>query len=273
MQEAKAFNQENYSVRWCIALKKLLQEYKKSLKEVNRELNGGWKERNLTDVEGYCRTFRAMKSDLEFVIKWLEKGYQPDAHYRGIERNDAYYVMRPHDPAILERYMENKQANAPFEFVEESYGSVEEMQERKRVEFEDSLSPEKMAAIRKAKKELDDFEMQVVLLSEQGRTVREIGAMLGVNHMKVQRTKNKCRAKFEAILTSIEQKQNKLLFICHCTVRAHDGHSHISAKPTVSVEAIDMANARIEAKLQLEARYIKLGCSWVDVEIPLIKQV
>jgi len=249
-----------------------LQEYKKTLKATNRELNGGWKNRDLTDCEAYLNTLKAAKSDLEFVIKWLEKGYQPDAHFRGIQRNDAYYVMRPHDPSIIERYMENKQANEPFDYVEESYSSIEEMQEKKRIEFEDNLPPEKMAAIRKAKKELDDFELQVVLLSEQGRSVREIADILEVCHMRVQRTKTKCRAKFEAILTAVEKKQKKQLFICHCTVRANDGHSHISAKPTISVEAVDTKEAIVEAKIQIEKQYRQLGCSWVDVEIPLIKK-
>lgn len=187
-------------------MKDLLQEYKKTLKETNRELNGGWENRDLTDCEAYLNTLKSAKGDLEFVIKWLEKGYQPDAHFRGIQRNDAYYVMRSYDPSVIERYMENKQANEPFDYVEESYSSIEEMQEKKRVEFEDNLPPEKMTAIRKAKKELDDFEMQVVLLSEQGRTVREIADMLEVGHMKVQRTKTKCRAKFESILTALEKK-------------------------------------------------------------------
>ena len=127
-----------------------------------------------------------------------------------------------------------------------------------------------MAAIRKVKKELDDFELQVVLLSEQGRSVREIANMLDVSHMKVQRTKNRCRDKFETIVTATEQRPKKQLFICHCTIRAHDGHSHISAKPTISVEAVDTKEAIVEAKIQLEKQYLQLGCSWVDVEIPLI---
>ena len=252
-----------------------MQEYKKTLKATNRELNGGWKERNLTDYDAYLNTLKAAKSDLEFVIKWLEKGYQPNAHFRGIERNDAYYVMRPHDPSIIERYIENKQANKAFEYVEESYASVEEMQEQKRIAFEDALSSEKMAAIRKAKKELDEFEMQVVLLSEQGRSVREIGEMLDVNHMKVQRTKNKCRRKFEDIMQVVEQQPNtnkNLLFICHCTISANDGHSHITANPTISIEAPDIKSARIEATNQLKERYENLGCTYVCVDIPLINK-
>ncbi len=91
-----------------------MQEYRKTLKATNRELNGEWKKRDLKDCEEYLNTLKAAKRDLEFVVKWLEKGYQPDAHFRGIHRNDAYYLMRPYDPSIIERYIENKQINKAF---------------------------------------------------------------------------------------------------------------------------------------------------------------
>lgn len=230
---------------------------------------------NYSDPQSYYALLKTAETDLRYVITWLKKGFQPDGHFRGVQRNDAYYVTRPYDPTIIERFMENKQANEAFEFVEKSYTSVEEMQESQRIEFEDSLAPEKMAAIRKAKKELDEFEMQIVLLSEQGRSSREIGEMLGINYKKVQRTKNKCRQKFEEIMQAVEKKSNvikKKLFICHCNIRANDGQSHITARPTISVDAIDAENARIQAVTQLESQYRKQGCSWVDVDVPLIKE-
>ena len=148
------------------------------------------------------------------------------------------------------------------------------MQEQKRIEFEDSLSKEKLYAIRQAKKVLDEFEMQVVLLSEQGRSVREIGEMLGVSHMKIQRTKNKCREKFkEILLSSKENKGNeKKTFICHCDVSANDGVGHITAKPTVDVKAFDKNEAMTEAIKELEEKYSLLGCNYVDVSVVLINE-
>lgn len=185
-------------------MKELLKEYKKTLKQTRIELNRLEKGEafNYAAPEEKYEFLKTVETDLRFVISWLEKGYQVDAHFRGIQRNDAYYVMRPYDPSIIERYVENRQAHHSFEYVEESYSSIEEMQEQKRIEFEDSLSKEKMVAIRKAKQVLSDFEMQVVLLSEQGRSVREIADMLSVNRMKVQRTKQKCKCVFEDILNS-----------------------------------------------------------------------
>lgn len=258
-------------------MKELLKEYKKTLKQTRNQIRDLENDAafKYADPQALYEFLKAAQTDLQFAIAWIEKGYQPDAHYRGVQRNDAYYVMRPYDPSIIERYIENDQARGAYEFIEESYENVEEMQEQKRIEFEESLSKEKLCAIHKAKRILDDFEMQVVLLSEQGRSVREIAEMLGVSHMKIQRTKKTCRKKFEGILKETEFKSvtnKKHTFICHCELRANDGKAHITAKPTISVEALDKQEAGLCAVIQLEQQYRALGCKWVDVSVVLINE-
>lgn len=162
-------------------LKDLLQEYKKTLKATNRELNGGWKNRDLTDCEAYLNTLKAAKSDLEFVVKWLEKGYQPDAHFRGIQRNDAYYVMRSYDPSIIERYIENKQANEPYEDFEKVFECLEDKEEYERICFEDALTWEEAKLFEQAKSVLRNDEKELLILLIQGESQEQIAKYMGVS--------------------------------------------------------------------------------------------
>ncbi|EIJ79142.1 hypothetical protein PB1_16334 [Bacillus methanolicus PB1] len=62
-------------------------------------------------------------------------------------------------------------------------------------------------------------------------------------------------------------------FICHCNVRANDGVGHISAKPTVYVEAGDSFSAVREAITQLEEKYKRLGCNYVSASVALVKEI
>lgn len=62
-------------------------------------------------------------------------------------------------------------------------------------------------------------------------------------------------------------------YICHCNVSANDGVSHLSAKPTIYVEANDSSGAYTEAEKQLKSKYERLGCKYVSVQVALLKEI
>lgn len=62
-------------------------------------------------------------------------------------------------------------------------------------------------------------------------------------------------------------------YICHCDLRANDGVSHITAKPTVYSEGVDRKEAYNNAVEELKDKYRKLGCVWVDVNIALMREI
>lgn len=140
---------------------------------------------DIREIDGLQRDYEILKdvaSDLRFAISWMKKGFQPNAHYRGIERNDAYYVMRPYDPSILERYIENKQAGEPYEDVEEGvYGSQEEKEEMQRIAFEESMTRETAELLERVKVTLTRDEREVLLQLHKKTPQREIAEMVGIS--------------------------------------------------------------------------------------------
>jgi len=158
--------------------------------ELNKELKS--KEQDLV-------IFKAAKSDLQFTTKWIKTGVQPDAHWRGIERNDAYYINRPYDPLMMGILIENKQANEPFEMVEESFSSVEEKEEQERIKFDDSLTRERAQLFYQAKEVLTRNEIEILLFIQEGRSQSEMAKFLGVSQQAISKR-----------IKSIKKKLSKL---------------------------------------------------------------
>lgn len=194
-----------------------MQEYTKSLHETKRKMcdietlinkrgaifKNALNENDVRTIDGLQRDYEILKdvvSDLRFVISWIKKGFQPNAHYRGIERNDAYYIMRPYDPSILERYIENKQAGEPYEDVEEEvYGNQKEKEEKQRIAFEEKLTREMAELLEKAKDKLTRNEKDILLLLEQKKPQSEIAQMVGVSQQAVSKTIKRIKKKLQEL--------------------------------------------------------------------------
>lgn len=173
-------------------MKELLQEYKKTLKLTRAELrsieNDSFK---YNDADAYYEVLKASEKDLQFAIAWIEKGFQPDAHYRGVQRNDAYYVMRPYDPSIIERYIENLQANESYELIDKDFANHYEKREHERIMFEENTPNETLELLERAKSTLRSSELDLLKLLQQGKSQSEIAGLIGVSQQAVSK---RCKA-------------------------------------------------------------------------------
>lgn len=131
--------------------------------------------------------FKAAKSDLQFITAWIETGIQPNGHWRGIEKNDAYYINRPYDPQMMGVLIENKQANEPFEMIEECFSSVEEKEEQERIRFEDSLTRNTAELFEKAKGMLTRNEIKILLFIQEDRSQSEMAELIGVSQQAISK--------------------------------------------------------------------------------------
>lgn len=205
-------------------MKELLEEYNKTLSENNRNIQFNEKRikeikymfqnaralkvslRKAIDLNKELKTleqdlviFKAARSDLQFITMWIQTGIQPDGHWRGIEKNDAYYINRLYDPYMMGVLIENKQANEPFEMVEESFSSVEEKEEQERIKFDDSLTRERAQLFYRAKEVLTRNEVEILLFIQEGRSQSEMAKFIGVSQQAISKR-----------IKSIKKKLSKL---------------------------------------------------------------
>lgn len=205
-------------------MKELLEEYNKTLSENN--LNIQFNEKRIKEIQYTFQNahalkislrkaidlnkefknleqdlviFKAARSDLQFITTWIKTGIQPDGHWRGIEKNDAYYINRPYDPQMMGILIENKQANEPFEMVEESFSNVEEKEEQERIRFDDSLTRDTAELFEQAKEALTRNEIKILLFIQENRSQSEMAKLIGVSQQAISKR-----------IKSIKKKLSKL---------------------------------------------------------------
>lgn len=205
-------------------MKELLEEYNKTLSETN--INVQSKEKRIKEIKYMLQNahalkvslrqaidlnkelkildpdlviFKAAKSDLQFITTWIETGIQPNGHWRGIEKNDAYYINRLYDPQMMGVLIENKQANEPFEMIEDSFSSVEEKEEHERIRFDDSLTRDRAKLFYQAKEALTRNEIKILLFIQEGRSQSEMAKFIGVSQQAISKR-----------IKSIKKKLSKL---------------------------------------------------------------
>ncbi|MEK4570564.1 sigma factor-like helix-turn-helix DNA-binding protein [Bacillus sp. FSL K6-3458] len=76
-------------------MNELILEYKRALKDTKRRYE------QLDETDPSRKIFSAMISDLEYVVKWLSTGRQPEAK-RAIERRSVYQRTVFASPEVLE---------------------------------------------------------------------------------------------------------------------------------------------------------------------------
>lgn len=143
--------------------------------------------------------FKAAKNDLQFTTKWIKTGIQPDAHWRGIEKNDAYYISRSYDPYMMGVLIENRQANEPFEMIEENFLSVEEKEEQERIRFDDSLNRDTAELFEQAKEALTRNEIRILLFLQEERSQSEIAELIGVSQQAISKRIKSIKKKLSKI--------------------------------------------------------------------------
>lgn len=127
--------------------------------------------------------YSQMESSLKYIVEWLETGRRP-GQYRGIEKKDAYYNMRPFDPSVMERYMENKQATLPWDME---------------VEEERTLSKEDGEIVQAVLEKLSEREREALLMNLNGKSIREIACMLEMPRQTVHNTIQRAKRKIAEI--------------------------------------------------------------------------
>lgn len=205
-------------------MKELLKEYNKTLSETNLNIQFNEKRvkeikymlqnahalkvslrkaidlnKELKSLDSDLMIFKAARSDLQFITTWIETGIQPNGHWRGIEKNDAYYIKRLYDPQMMGVLIENKQANEPFEMIEESFSSVEEKEEHECIRFDDSLTRDRAKLFYQAKEALTRNEIKILLFIQEGRSQSEMAKFIGVSQQAISKR-----------IKSIKKKLSKL---------------------------------------------------------------
>gem|GEM_PF-3230151 len=155
--------------------------------------------KELKNIEQDLVIFKSAKSDLQFITAWIETGIQPDAHWRGIERNDAYYINRLYDPNMMGILIENKQANEPFEMIEESFSSIEEKEEHERIKFDDSLTRDRAELFEQAKEALTRNEIRILLFIQEGRSQSEMAKFIGVSQQAISKRSKSIKKKLSKL--------------------------------------------------------------------------
>ncbi|MEK3976072.1 sigma factor-like helix-turn-helix DNA-binding protein [Psychrobacillus sp. FSL K6-1267] len=184
-------------------MKDLIDEYKESLKITRFQLKGieveisvakinlqNARGRRVTNLKAQIdrlefdkSTYNQMLSSLKYTLEWLENGRRP-GQIRGIEKKDAYYNMRPYDPSIMERYIENKQASMPWD-----------IEKAERIVF----SKMDGEIVKTVLETLSERERDALLMSLNGKSIREIGCMLEMPRQTVHNTIKRAKRKIAEI--------------------------------------------------------------------------
>jgi positive control factor len=161
-------------------VKKLLFEYKQTLKET-RKLYQKYKDEEELTEKGLIgkEIISSMISDLEYAIDWLETGRNPDAR-RGIDKQGVYSM----NPLTLDQ----------LEFEKSELVQRELTREEKEL-IEDALC-------RLSKREKDAF----MLVKVEGVSFKDAAELMGIKKTTAQTHVERAEKK-------IEQRKNESLFL------------------------------------------------------------
>lgn len=190
-------------------LKELLQEYRETLNQtldqIHRIKMHNYAFTGDEQQEDY-EILIAVEADLRHAIKWLEKGYQYDAHWRGVEKLDAYnlgevmqevpklYAKRQLlDPYLMDFYVEDERAQKPFETIDnEDYRTIEDREWDERLDVQEKLIEKGLFdQMEQAKAILCHQEIAILVFHQQGISQEEMAGTLGVTQPAIcQRIKS-----------------------------------------------------------------------------------
>lgn len=205
-------------------MKELLKSYRQSLHETLEqiELLTSPVSKNARTKKGFDQSqteksiemLKAAEIDIRFAIKWLEKGYQYDAHWRGIEKSDAYNLgeiaqempksrttKRLVDPYLMDYYIEDEKARRPFEMVDAEDVRADEGKEwDERLDAREKLLRkglfEKMEQV---KNSLCHIEIDILIARLQKIPQEETAQALGVSQQAVSKRIKSIKRKLAAI--------------------------------------------------------------------------
>lgn len=120
-------------------------------------------EDEIAQLETDMKLIGQMRSDIEYVIEWLDTGKRP-GNKRGIERRAAYQRERPVDPLIMQSYLSKTSSGSNVQVSD---------RDRDRIEFAlEQLSP----------RERECYEM----IRGNGLTYAEVSNLLDIERTSVQ---------------------------------------------------------------------------------------
>lgn len=188
-------------------MKKLLKEYKNTRSITRSKLNGVEKEifkldnkenlstdecKKLMDLQEDKKIINSWISNLNYSIKWMEIGRQPNS-MRGIERRSVYQNQILVDPSTLKDTIEENQ----------DVFKVDDEQEEESLEYLESLTEERLDMLSKR-------DRDIYLMSINGMPANEIAEYM---HMKyntvykiIERSRQKIIDKNESqnVISSLE---------------------------------------------------------------------
>ena len=200
-------------------LKKLLKTYRESLNDTTEQiqylLSTAYKSGYTADEikEDYVLLV-AIKADLEFIVKWLEMGYQHDAHWRGIEKSDAYNlgefvasvpkirnIKRPVNPRLIDCYFEDKRAQQFFDNVtNEDTRTIEEKEQDEILDAKEKVIKKGLfIKLEQAQQVLSPDDIYMLLAYQQGVSQEEMAEELKITQQAVSKRIKSIKKKLESI--------------------------------------------------------------------------
>ena len=193
-------------------MKELLKSYRQSLHETLDQIEfltspaseNARATKGLDELqeERYIGILKAAETDIRFAIKWLEKGYQYDAHWRGVEKLDAYNlgeaipvvpklrtIKRLADPYLMDYYIEDERAQQPFEIVDtEDYRTDEEREWDEQLDAkEKSLRKGLFDKMEQVKNSLCHIEIDILIARLQDVPQEEMAKALGISQQAISK--------------------------------------------------------------------------------------
>lgn len=160
-------------------MNELILEYKRALKDTKRRYE------QLEETDPNRKIFSAMINDLEYVVKWLSSGRQPEAK-RAIDRRSVYQRTVFASPEVLEAL-----ANQ-HNFPKESPRTVSE-EDKRLIEYALSTLTQKQK------------EMYLSHVAD-GNSLDKIASLMGVSKGTVQKTVDRAKKKIAIQLDLIRSK-------------------------------------------------------------------
>ncbi|MFS3913465.1 sigma factor-like helix-turn-helix DNA-binding protein [Bacillus australimaris] len=160
-------------------MNELILEYKRALKDTKRRYE------QLEETDPNRKIFSAMINDLEYVVKWLSTGRQPEAK-RAIDRRSVYQRTVFASPEVLEALAND------YKIVKESPRTVSE-EDKRLIEYALSTLTQKQ---------------KVMYLSHvaDGNSLDKIASLIGVSKGTVQKTVDRAKKKIAIQLDLIRSK-------------------------------------------------------------------
>lgn len=168
-------------------MKQLLMQYKSTLKNTKELLrytkhwlniaNKKMKYDQIEILKHDAEIYRAEIRDIEFIIKWIRIGGQPN-RTRGIENRAAYDREIPVDPYWIQLKSDNVQET----FITDEYDDVDIDQEK---------------LIKKIISPLSKKEKEIFTMAANHMSIRQISNMTGIPRSTVYDTLKNSRKKIE----------------------------------------------------------------------------